>query len=251
MASLSVITACFNSEKTIEGCIRSRIRCVGSSVDHVIQDGQSEDETLKVIESIADTAIEVESAKDRGIYDALNKAIERAKGEWIVFLHSDDRFVYSNLMSDLDAAEASGVTAVAYGVRFRRPAGEVFRVWNVEPYDQEEFRYGFMLPHTGLVVRKRLFEQYGAFRLDMGSAADYEWILRVIYKHEQKPLVMSGKILTEMAAGGASDAGWRARIRANYFDRMAWTVNGIKPSPFFRVLKPVRKLRQLTIAVGQ
>lgn len=247
MPDLSVITACFNSGESIGECIRSRQENLGSSVVHIIQDGASKDNTLSVIEQLGDAAMDIVSAPDGGLYDALNKAVARVSSRWLMFLHSDDRLVYSNLLQDIAEAEQQGARAISYGVRFRRHSGRVFRIWHVRRYRRSAFRRGFMLPHTGLVVRRELFEQYGGFRLDLGSAADYEWMLRVFYKGNEVPLLMPGRILTEMHAGGMSDAGVSPRLKANENDKKAWLVNGLRPGPLFRVLKPLRKVLQFLV----
>lgn len=241
---LSIITACYNSAATIGKCIQSRQESLGGVVWHLIQDGGSTDETLRVIESFRDPNIRVTSAIDSGIYDALNMAVERTNTDWLAFLHSDDCMTYGGVIEDIGIAERLGLSAISYGVTFCNSSGRVFRRWDVNRCRKHAFRFGFMMPHTGLVVRRDLFEKFGKFRLDLGTAADYEWILRVFYKESVVPLMRPGTFLVKMRAGGASDKGIKERLGANSFDRKAWDVNGLRPSPLFRFLKPLRKFGQ-------
>ena len=241
---LSVITATMNSEETIAASIESRQRMLGGIVRHIIQDGGSTDATLEIISQSDDGAINLVSSPDNGIYDALNKAVHRVDTEWLMFLHSDDQLVCKDVIRDIAVAENEGLPAISYGVRFCTASGRVFRHWPVRRYSRGSFRYGFMLPHTGLVVRRHLFRQFGDFRLDLGSVADYEWILRVFFKGGEKPLLRPGKYLVQMRAGGLSDAGLKRRLQANHSDRRAWEVNGLRPSRLFRLLKPLRKAFQ-------
>ena len=135
-----------------------------------------------------------------------------------------------------------------------------------------------MPPHPTVYVRRDIYEKVGYYRLDFGSSADYEWLLRVfIFSQRQgrTPLVKSKgtvksirslepglemglqrsellgtqvaylpKVLVNMRIGGQSNVSIKNRLSANRMDRKAWEVNGIKPPPLIRLLKPMRKLFQ-------
>ena len=91
---ISIITACFNSEKTISKTIESILSQSYKDIELIIIDGASDDKTIDIINSYKDKISYMISEKDNGIYDALNKGLEKANGEIISFLHSDD--YYSN-----------------------------------------------------------------------------------------------------------------------------------------------------------
>ena len=92
-------------------------------------------------------------------------------------------------------------------------------------------------------MRRSLYEQYGGYRLDLGSAADYELMLRMLMKHEANATYIP-QVLVHMRNEGMSNASLRNRIKANRFDRQAWRVNEIKPRPWTVVAKPLGKLGQ-------
>jgi len=102
---------------------------------------------------------------------------------------------------------------------------------------------GWMPPHPTFFVRRKCYTDYGDFRLDMGSAADYEIMLRFIVKNGIK-LTYIPKVLVKMRTGGVSNSTVKNRLTANSNDRKAWLVNEIKPWFFTLWLKPVRKITQ-------
>ena len=100
-----------------------------------------------------------------------------------------------------------------------------------------------MPPHPTFFVRKSVYERYGVFKLDMGSAADYELMLRFLVRHRLNARYIP-KVLVKMRTGGVSNSTVGNRLKANHNDRKAWGVNGLKPYPWTLFLKPVRKIPQ-------
>jgi hypothetical protein len=106
-----------------------------------------------------------------------------------------------------------------------------------------------MPPHPALFVTRELAERVGGCRLDLGSAADYEWMLRACLIHDAK-LVHVPQVFVRMRVGGQSNVNTKARLKANAADRRAWEVNGLKPKFWTLWLKPVRKIPQWIYAWG-
>ena len=100
-----------------------------------------------------------------------------------------------------------------------------------------------MLPHPTFFVRRSVYEKHGLFNLDLGSAADYEIMLRFLLRHKIK-LAYIPEVLVQMRVGGVSNATVSNRLKANRNDRKAWEVNGLRPWPWTLFLKPVRKIPQ-------
>jgi len=100
-----------------------------------------------------------------------------------------------------------------------------------------------MPPHPTFFLRKSAYDTYGLFRLDVKSAADYELMLHMLYKHSLKPCYID-RVLVKMRVGGKSNVSIRNRIRANREDRKAWTINGLKAAWYTLHLKPLSKLIQ-------
>ena len=100
-----------------------------------------------------------------------------------------------------------------------------------------------MPPHPTFFVRRHLFEQLGPFDLSMGSSADYELMLRFLVRHDVEAVYIP-RVMVKMRLGGISNASLRNRFEANRLDRRAWSVNGLRPYPWTRSAKPLRKLGQ-------
>jgi glycosyltransferase len=100
-----------------------------------------------------------------------------------------------------------------------------------------------MPPHPTFFVRRSVYEKYGVFNLTLGSAADYELMLRFLLRHRIKAAYVP-EVLVKMRTGGVSNASLAARLRANRMDRKAWETNGLKPYPWTLLCKPLRKLPQ-------
>jgi hypothetical protein len=100
-----------------------------------------------------------------------------------------------------------------------------------------------MPPHPAFFVRRRFFEQFGRYRLDLGTAADYELMLRFLLVNGLCARYIP-RVLIKMRLGGASNASIAARLRANRMDRKGWAVNGLRPLPWTLLAKPIRKIGQ-------
>jgi glycosyltransferase involved in cell wall biosynthesis len=121
--------------------------------------------------------------------------------------------------------------------------GRVTRYWRAGEGSARLFYWGWMPPHPTFFVRRTVYERYGGFRLDMGSAADYELMLRVLVKQGVKAEYIP-RVLVRMRVGGVSNATVGNRLRANRRDREAWRVNGLRPYPWTLWMKPLRKVPQ-------
>ena len=117
------------------------------------------------------------------------------------------------------------------------------RYWRAGAFRPGAFRWGWMPPHPTFFVRRRLYEEVGGYRLDMGTAADYELMLRFLVGRRLRASYLP-EVLVKMRCGGMSNRDARHRVRANLMDRKAWAVNGLTPYPWTLWLKPLRKLPQ-------
>lgn len=217
-------------------------------VEHIVMDGGSTDETVAIISSYPHVA-KMESSLDKGIYDAMNKGIAVSSGDVIGFLNSDDFYAHSRVLSSVAAVFKNQQVYAVYGdlqyVR-NKDVNRVVRHWKAGPYREDAFKWGWMPPHPTLFVRRECFEKWGRFNLAMGTAADYELMLRFIHRYGMKVAYLPD-VLVKMRTGGASNASLGARWRANRKDREAWKVNDLTPFWFTLQLKPLRKLTQYII----
>ena len=103
-----------------------------------------------------------------------------------------------------------------------------------------------MPPHPTFFVRRSVYERFGLFNLNLGSAADYELMLRFLVKNRINVAYIP-EILVKMRMGGISNVSWRNRFKANRMDRKAWAINGLKPYPWTLWIKPLRKIGQWVV----
>lgn len=242
---ISLITATYNSAITV----RDTLRCIQEQdypdIEHIIIDGGSTDDTLQIIAEFPHIA-KVISEKDKGIYDAMNKGIAVATGDVTGILNSDDIYAHSKVISTVAATFSDkGVQAAYADLQFvqRDNLNKVVRTWQAGKYSKRSFYYGWMPPHPTFFVRREVYNKVGVFNPDLGSAADYELMLRILLKHEI-PAAYIKQVIIKMRMGGVSTASLQNRLKANSQDRLAWKINGLDPYFFTLYMKPLRKLGQ-------
>lgn len=242
---VTIITATYNSSATVKDTLRSIAQQSYENIEHLIVDGLSSDETLDIVSQFDHVSL-VSSEKDQGIYDAMNRGISMATGDVIGILNSDDFYSNSNVIDWVAKVFKDKNVDAIYGdlVYFKQDdEKKILRTWKSGEYSRDKFLKGWMPPHPTFFVRKEVYKNFGKFRLDMGSAADYEFMLRVLYK-EKCSVEYIPKTLVNMRDGGESNATILNRIKANRMDRKAWKVNGLKPKFYTLSMKPIRKITQ-------
>jgi glycosyltransferase involved in cell wall biosynthesis len=126
---------------------------------------------------------------------------------------------------------------------FALPGERVVRHWKAGHMTERSFHWGWMPPHPTFFARRAAYERAGPFRLDLGTAADYEMMLRLLVK-ERITVRYLAEVLVKMRAGGVSNCSLTNRLHAHRNDRRAWDVNGLRPYPWTLWLKPLRKVLQ-------
>lgn len=246
--TISIITVCYNSAATLPDTLQSVAAQTGVRLQHVLVDGGSTDGTVALIETYAKDHEHVLwiSEKDKGLYDAMNKGLAMCTGDVIGLLNADDFYCRPDVLQWVATAFAKenpeGLYADLNYVDAQQTQ-KIVRRWKSGNYRPNSFLWGWMPPHPTFFVRKSIYERLGGFRLDMGSAADYELMLRFIHKNQIRLSYLPQTII-HMRAGGVSNKQLKNRMKANEMDRKAWEVNGLKPYFFTRWLKPLRKIKQ-------
>lgn len=242
---ISIITPTFNSATTIERTIQSVLSQNYPDLEYIIIDGGSKDDTLEIVNKYKDKIAKIVSEPDKGIYDAMNKGIALATGEVVGILNSDDYYPDETVISMVMGKLESSAVDACYGdlVYFKKDnIKHVVRLWRPGAFKAFKFSYGWVPPHPTFFVRKKVYDQFGAYRLDLPIAADFELMLRFIIK-QKISLAYLPKILVRMQAGGES-----ARSLYNRLDGMrqlvaAWQMNDL-PVPALFYFRPVFKLGQ-------
>ncbi len=246
MTTISIITTVFNGAATIGGCLQSIDRQTCKNVEHIVIDADSTDDTLAVLATIPAGHRRVLSEPDKGIYDGMNKGLLLAGGDIVGILNADDMYADENVLQDVCDAFTEAEVDTCYGdlkyVDFADTSKTV-RLWKSGGFDAGKFRWGWMPPHPTFFVRRKLYEQYGCFNQQLGTAADYELMLRFLVKHKATSSYIP-RVLVHMRNCGASNSTLARRMEANRMDRKAWAVNGLRPFPWTLLCKPFRKLGQ-------
>ena len=242
---VSILTVAYQSAATLRQTIDSVLSQDYSNIEYWVIDGGSNDGSVEILESYAGR-VHFISEKDSGIYDALNKGLARISGDIVGVIGADDFYPTTDVISSVVASFQANQTDAIYGdIQFVDPESmRVVRYWKAGAYQINNWLYGWMPPHLSFYVKRDVYERLGNYRTDFRCAADYEWMLRALYKHRISVAYLP-KLLMTMRNGGTSTASWKHRWVANREDRKAWALNDLKPYFFTVTLKPIRKIIQL------
>ena len=243
---VSVITVCFNSEATIEATIRSVLEQDYNDIEYIVVDGKSTDKTLAILEKYRGKISKLVSERDEGMYFAINKGIALATGDIVSILNSDDFFANDKIISRVVEEFKNTKADCLYGdLQYvsRKNTKKIIRHWKSKPFEPELFLKGWMPPHPTFFVKRKCYEQFGIFNTSFRISADYELMLRFLYKHRILTSYIP-EVLVKMRTGGISNVTLMSRVKANREDRRAWKINGLKPGNFTLLAKPLSKLRQ-------
>ncbi len=241
---VSIITATYNSAATVADSIRSVQQQSYQNIEHIIIDGVSKDDTLSIVHAMHQGTLV--SEKDKGIYDAMNKGIAITNGEIIGILNSDDYYADDRIIEKVVNLFANTGCDAVYGDLLyvdNTDLSKVKRKWIAGKHNKRSFLFGWMPPHPTFFVKKKIYDQHGVFNLQLGTAADYELMLRFIYKQGIRVSYLN-EVIVKMRTGGVSNKTVQNRWRANQHDKQAWLINDLKPYWFTTILKPVRKIVQ-------
>ena len=197
---ISIITVCYNSEKTIKDTIESVLNQSYSDFEYLIIDGKSSDNTLNIINSYNDPRIKLISEKDNGLYDAMNKGIKLATGDIIGIINSDD-ILYDNKVLQMVIDNYDNNTDILHGnVQYLDESlSKVIRDY-IPGNNYKDYWCG---AHPSMYIRKEVYNKIGLYNTNYKIAADYDFMVRcnisnIKYKYLNKYFV-------KMRYGGASN----------------------------------------------
>jgi len=263
---VSLITVSYNSAKTIADTLKSVQSQTYNNIEYIVVDGKSTDGTVEIVKQFLDSTKDVSQdasqdlekdasqgvvttflcERDKGIYDAMNKGLALATGDIIGVLNSDDFYCSNDVIELVVRAFQENETDCLYGdLNYVDPndTNKIVRKWRSGGYLRKKFLKGWMPPHPTFFVKKSCYEKFGLFDTRFKSAADYELMLRFLFKESCSAQYMP-KVMSHMRAGGVSNVSLKKRRRANQEDRLAWKINGLKPKWFTLLRKPLSKLIQ-------
>jgi glycosyltransferase involved in cell wall biosynthesis len=180
----SIIIATLNVERTLDKCLESIIQQTSiNKIEILVKDGGSYDKTINILKAYDEYISHWESSPDTGVYDAWNKVLPRAIGEWVLFLGADDSLFDNSIISNTFTIlkEIDSSIDIAYGrVRLvsegNEKIAELGKNWNQTKRCIVE---KMCIPHQGIFHRRSLFNKYGDFCTDYYISSDYEFLKRV------------------------------------------------------------------------
>jgi glycosyltransferase involved in cell wall biosynthesis len=178
---ISVITVCYNAEPFIADALESITSQTYQNLELVIVDGGSDDGTLDIIEQYRPRIGKFVSERDNGIYDAMNKAVSMATGDYVLFMNTDDRFASSTALEDAVGHGISGDIVYGDAIYLDVEAGTSDHR-QFPPVSRRFFCYD-NLCHQAVLYRRTVFQAVGPFDTQFRVVADYEWFLRAFTKH--------------------------------------------------------------------
>lgn len=244
---ISLLTVSYNSAATIGDTIKSIRSQDYKDIEYIVVDGDSKDETVGIIKSNTDVISKWITEPDRGIYDAMNKAMKMATGEVVGILNSDDYYPDSTIISQVMAAFADpSVDAVFGDLVFVDPANlsKVVRTYSSAHWKPWKFAWGFMPAHPTFFVRRKYYEQFGLFKTDYKIAADYELLIRFLQVNKLKYKYLPLKMVV-MRKGGVSSRNLMSNVILNNEIMRGCRENGIYTNAFMVYSKYFRKLFEL------
>ncbi len=177
---VTIVTVCYNSEKTIEKTIKSVLSQTYDNFEYIIVDGASSDGTVELIKALTvfDKRTRFISEPEMGLYDAMNKATAMAKGDYILFMNSGDEFSDINVIKDM-SGYLNSINELVYGNVIRiKPYGSILEKYHGKHKIMLLLLQGKMMCHQSVFTRTDLMRQYG-FDLQYTITADYDFIMRV------------------------------------------------------------------------
>lgn len=170
---ISIITVCYNAVETIENTILSVINQDYDNIEYIIIDGGSTDGTIDILKKYQESITKWISEPDNGIYDAMNKGIKIATGEWINFMNSGDTFVENDVLTNIFTNDSYIKTSVIYGDSVFDVNGKLY----ISPaLDFSSLSMGFV--HQSSFVRSSDAKEF-MFDLKYRLAADYDMMMRL------------------------------------------------------------------------
>ena len=244
---ISIITATFNSAKTLKDTIQSVLRQTNKDFEYLIIDGGSTDETIDIVKSYESEfsgRLKWVSEKDQGIYDAMNKGIKMASGDVVGILNSDDYFTSDDILQTVDNAFKSHEIDAIYGdIHFIRDGNpqKCIRYYSSRMFTPFWLRFGFMPAHPSFYCKREVFERAGLYSLDYKIGADYEMMVRLFKKYKIVSRYINKDFVT-MRTGGASNNNVRSRITLINEDVKACKENGVYTNCLFVMIKYLYKV---------
>ena len=226
---VSIITVVYNRVEAIADCVASVRSQTWPDLEYIVVNGASTDGTSQVLDGLRDRIDIYVNEPDKGIYDALNKAMALATGDVIGLMHSDDVFQDERVVADVAARFADPSVRLVYGdleYVAKADLGRVIRRWVSCSFTSGLLRQGWMPPHPTLFVHREAYRAVGGYDTSYRIAADYDFVLRYFRRCGQQSRHVP-RVLVRMRVGGASNRSLSNVMRKTSEDYRILRANGV------------------------
>ena len=203
---VSIITTCYNREKTIAQAIESVLSQDYPDIEYIVVDGGSTDNSFKIVRSYGSQICKAVSERDGGMYEAINKGIKMTTGDIVGLLHSDDFLIHNHIISEIVERFKQTSADIVYGDGLfvdAHQTDKVIRDWRSGNYRRWKVRLGWLPLHPTVYIKRSVMEQYGLYDERYQIAADSDFLVRYLYKANLKVEYL-GKYVVRMRMGGLS-----------------------------------------------
>lgn len=249
---VSIITVTYNNAATLADTIESVYQQTYQDIEYWIIDGASNDSTLDIIHENVERfqgRLHYISEPDKGIFDAMNKGIERCHGDIIGTLNADDYFTSDNIIEEVVKTFSKKDVDVVYGdIHFIHADSpdKTVRYYSSALFHPFWLRFGFMPAHPSLYVRREVYQEVGPYSLDFTIASDFDMMIRIFRLRKSRYAYLRKDFVT-MRTGGISTRNLHNRLVIAKEQAAACRKNGIYTNRLLISLKYLRKLLELRI----
>jgi glycosyltransferase involved in cell wall biosynthesis len=225
--TFSIITIVYNGASLIEGTMQSVLNQTFTDFEYLIIDGASKDETMAIVEKYVEkqplptisgqVSIKAFSERDKGLYDAMNKGLKHAKGNFVLFLNCGDRFFDNKTLENI-AACITPTTDVLYGETMliddarkhigTRTALTVQKLPKTLTW--RSLKFGMVVCHQSFLVKRTIAPKY----IENNLAADIDWVIKCLKKAEN--VVNTNIFISEYLMGGISKQRHQQSLKDRY-----------------------------------
>lgn len=227
MTTISIITVVYNSEKFIRATIESVLSQTYRGIEYIIIDGKSKDRTMDIVSEYAGRIAQIVSEPDKGLYDAMNKGLARATGDYVLYLNSGDLLSSCTIIEEI-LPSADSQPDVVYGdTDITDEQGNIIHSRRHRPPEllsADSYKRGMLVCHQSFVARRELCRPYDT---QYRYAADFDWCLNILEKsaeiknsHSVISLFMEGGQTRRTIVPGLKE---RYRIMCRHYGRLKAT----------------------------
>ena len=243
---LSVITVVYNNASFIQEAINSVILTKLPNTEYIIIDGGSTDGTVPLVEAYGTQITKFVSEPDAGIYDAMNKGINFATGDYISFINADDYYEHKSLEKITEKLDLERPDVLYADLDYIDNNRQVRRCWRPGSFDKKKLQDLWISPHPTTFIRRDLIQKFSGFDIKYKLAADYDLLLKVLSSAEK--VIYFDTVVVKMRLGGATNVTWQNIFKQNMEIFRSYRSH-FNSYPLLKFLnKLVNRLVQITLA---